>query len=426
MSDTLTEVIDTARLRIGHYVFIDLGWISHPFPLNSFKIQSLEQLDAIRALGIDRIRYCPHRSDPEPRSGAGAGEAGSDAILRKCASARKDSSGNGRQETLAEQHARLHACEREFIGAARTFRQIVELVRVNPGRAHESSRALVREIAGPLIRSQQTCIRLLSERVGDHAPHEINVTVISLLLGKACGLDEAALHDLGLGALLHDLGKLDLPDRLRYEYAPRSAAEQQLFQNHVGHGVAMGRKMGLPNDVLKIIAQHHERADGSGYPARLTNDRMTAGARILTLVNLYDNLCNPGNPSLALTPHEALSNIFAHAHERFDGATVSVLVRMMGVYPAGSVVQLTDDRYALVVSVDATRPLKPRLLIHDPAVPRDEAALVDLADHPELGIRRSLRPLQLPRAAMDYLSPRTRICYFFEHARGSLDAESMA
>ena len=69
---------------------------------------------------------------------------------------------------------------------------------------------------------------------------------------------------------------------------------------------------------------------------------------------------------------------------------------MMGVYPPGSVVQLTDDRYALVVCVNSTRPLKPRVLVHDPQVPRDEALLAGPEDTPDLGIRRSLKPAQLP------------------------------
>ncbi|MDO9192667.1 MAG: phosphohydrolase, partial [Undibacterium sp.] len=80
----------------------------------------------------------------------------------------------------------------------------------------------------------------------------------------------------------------------------------------------------------------------------------------------------------------------------------------------GSVVQLTDERYALVVSVNSSRPIKPRVVIHDPAIPRDDALVINLELEQQLGIRRSLKPLQLPKAAYDYLSPRKRLCYFFE------------
>jgi len=95
---------------------------------------------------------------------------------------------------------------------------------------------------------------------------------------------------------------------------------------------------------------------------------------------------------------------------------------MMGVYPPGSVVQLVNDRYAIVVSVNSSRPLRPRVIVHDPAIPKEQALILDLETVPELGIRRSLKPTQLPREALDYLSPRKRICYFFERA---VDAQGM-
>ena len=90
---------------------------------------------------------------------------------------------------------------------------------------------------------------------------------------------------------------------------------------------------------------------------------------------------------------------------------------MMGVYPAGSVVQLTDDRYALVVGSNFARPLKPRVLVHEPGVPRDDALILNLESAPGLGIRRSLKPLALPERTLNYLSPRPRVSYFFEPAQ---------
>jgi hypothetical protein len=95
---------------------------------------------------------------------------------------------------------------------------------------------------------------------------------------------------------------------------------------------------------------------------------------------------------------------------------------MMGVYPAGSTVQLTDDRYAMVVGVNSTRPLKPRVLVHEPKVPRDEALIVDLESTQGIGIRRSIRPAQLPVPSLEYLAPRPRIAYFFEPLAAANDA----
>jgi hypothetical protein len=172
--------------------------------------------------------------------------------------------------------------------------------------------------------------------------------------------------------------------------------------------------MNLTPGATLVIAQHHEHADGSGFPLRLNSDRMSTASRIVSLVNRYDNMCNPHVPSRALTPHEALSLLFAQGKNRYDTAILGAFIKMMGVYPPGSVVQLTDDRYAMVVSVNSARPLKPRVLVHEAKVPRDEALVLNLETEPRLGIRRSLKPQQLSTESLEYLSPRPRVAYFFE------------
>jgi NAD(P)-dependent dehydrogenase (short-subunit alcohol dehydrogenase family) len=180
--------------------------------------------------------------------------------------------------------------------------------------------------------------------------------------------------------------------------------------------------MGLSAGAMLVLAQHHEHADGSGFPLKLSAERISIGARIVALVNRYDNLCNPVQLSRALTPHEALSLLFAQARNRYDGSILNAFIRMMGVYPAGSVVQLTDERFAMVISVNAARPLKPCVLVHDPRGVREEAVFLNLETAPDIGIRRSLAPAKLPRDALEFLSPRPRVSYFFEPAPLSVQA----
>jgi HD-GYP domain-containing protein (c-di-GMP phosphodiesterase class II) len=217
--------------------------------------------------------------------------------------------------------------------------------------------------------------------------------------------------------MLHDVGKIELPERVRQREDHFVAGEVKQYEDHVAHGVVHARKMGLATGALLVVAQHHEHADGSGFPLRLGGDKITLPARIVALVNRYDNLCNPHFAARGLTPHEALALLYAGSAQKFDTGVLNHFIKMMGVYPAGSVVQLSDERFALVVNVHSSRPLKPRVLVHDPEVPRDEALVLDLQTRPELSIRRSLKPLQLPPAALDYLAPAKRVVYFFEPAR---------
>ncbi|CAN7617250.1 HD-GYP domain-containing protein [Rhizobacter sp. LjRoot28] len=416
-----TSLIDVQQLRIGMFVHLDMGWMSHPFPLSSFKITSADQIVTIRGLGKPRVRWSPDKSDPDafdaahaPSAGLAAGvpaaavppagtESPQAALLRQ------------RRDAVAASRARLHLCERQFAEAARACRQATELVAAQPDVARQQTEALSQALVDKLIGDQDMCIRLLTDAAGDKASlHAMNVTVISLLMGRTFGLSPADMLDLGTGALLHDIGKLDLPERVRHREEHFTTAETTFYQEHVAHGVTQAKRMGLKAGATLVVAQHHEHADGSGFPLKLNSDRMTTAARIVSLVNRYDNLCNPHVPARALTPHESLSLLFAQGKNRYDTAILGAFIRMMGVYPPGSAVQLTDDRYALVVSVNSTRPLKPTVLVHDPKVPSDEAVPLNLESDGRLGIRRSVKVQQLPAEALAYLSPRPRIAYFFE------------
>jgi HD-GYP domain-containing protein (c-di-GMP phosphodiesterase class II) len=284
-----------------------------------------------------------------------------------------------------------------------------------PQQAHGDTEALSRKLVDQLLAEGEVCIRLMNTQVGDRAAaHGLNVAIIALLMGRSVGLDESEMIDLGVGSMLHDVGKLELPDRVRHLDDAFTQSETNAYRDHVAQGVQLGRRMGMSSGALAVLAQHHEHADGTGFPLRLGGDRMSTAARIVAIVNRYDNLCNPAVLSRALTPHEAVSMLFSQSRNRFDSALLNTFIRMMGVYPAGSLVQLTDDRHALVVGVNSTRPLKPRVLVHDTGRPRDEALFLDLEKEPEIGIRRSLAPSKMPPSALDYLAPRPRVAYFFE------------
>ena len=407
-----TATIDVSELRIGMFVHLDLGWMSHPFPLSSFRIGDAEQIATIRSLGLTRIRWSPERSDPANTAQATPED---EAAATQEAETPEQLARRQRRAALAAQREALLQCERQYAEASKSWRAAAAMVQSDPVGARVRSETFTQALVQKMLANREMCIRLLTESAGDRSTaHSLNVSVISLLMGKLFGLSEVDMHDLGMGALLHDIGKVELPSRVRYLEDHFTTAETQVYREHVSHGVTLGRKMGLTPGALLVIAQHHEQADGTGFPQRLNVDRMTAAARIVSLVNRYDNLCNPVSPAKALTPHEALSVMFAQGKHKFDVTMLNAFIRMMGVYPPGSVVQLTDERYGIVVAVNSSRPLKPRVLVHDARVPRDEALHLNLEEEPTLGIRRSLKASQLPQASMEYLAPRQRVTYYFE------------
>jgi len=154
--------------------------------------------------------------------------------------------------------------------------------------------------------------------------------------------------------------------------------------------------------------------DGTGYPKGLKGNECFLLARIVAIVNAYDNLCNPVKTSMALTPHQALSLMYAQQRGRFDAVPLSTFVRCMGIYPPGTIVMLSNDYVGMVVSVNSVKPLKPTVLIYDAQVPREQAILVELESEPDISISRAIQPDQLSQPIYEYLAPRRRVAYYLD------------
>lgn len=428
-------MVDVTALQVGMYVYLELGWMSHPFPLSHFKIATQDQIKTIQGLGLKQVRWCAAQSGSDAPEGLpGLTSASSPASLSAEEITRlapQDSAVSAEQQArlqhkqqLSAQRASLALCEKQFTEAARECRRMNEQVAKSPEEAGAQALALSRALMDKMAGAQDISIRLLSDAAGDKASaHAVSVSLLSLLLGRALGWSEADLLDLGVGALTHDIGKLKIPERVRSRQDHFSPADLAHYQDHVAHGVQLGRSMGLSSAALLVIAQHHEMMDGAGFPNRSTGDRLSLAARLVAIVNRYDNLCNPHMPSHALTPHEALALMYAQGQSKFDIGLLGAFIKMMGVYPPGSLVQLSDERFAMVVAVNTSRPLKPCVLAYERKVPRDEALVVDLQQLGDVSIRRSLKPMGLPPEALIYLSPRQRVAYFFEPLREANPAD---
>ncbi len=410
-------------LRIGMFVDLELGWMAHPFPSGSFRIASQKQIEVLRGLGQTTVRVDAGKSDAgvfdvSAETAPPLEATGSPQTIAESSSAAvhpSDLGGATKADALEQQRRSLAQCEKRFGDSVQQYRRTVELLRVDPKAAARECESMVGGLVSEMMLQGESAIRLLTETSGEKSElHPVNVSVLSMLLARALDLSAAEISDLGTAALLHDVGKMDLPERVRCLHDGFSAAEVTLYREHVALGVQIAQSMGLNQAAVQAIGHHHELSDGSGFPAHARSDAMSRIDRILSLVNRYDNLCNPTRSANAMTPHEALALLFAHYKGRFDPMTISAFIRMMGVYPPGSVVQLVDERYAMVVSVNTARPLKPRVMIFEPGVPKGEALIVNLETSPKVSIRRSLKPAGLPAAAAEYLAPRQRICYFFE------------
>ncbi|HPI60864.1 HD-GYP domain-containing protein [Zoogloea sp.] len=412
-------VLTPEQLCIGVFVHIDLPWFSHPFSFNSFKIRSAEQLAILRTLGVSHFRYDPDRSDVQPRGMAAPQPAlvpPPEPPVEDPATHSALASKQERIARLAQRKRQVIEVEKALMKAAGVMRNIGKNLFARPKECLEEVDELVSQMVAAFLDQPEVALHVIGEHAGGEEAyyHGLNCSILSMMLAKELDFARAHCQILGVGALLHDIGLNDIPDRVARPRHELTAPERNLRQLHCEYGVRLGKQIGLPEPVLRIILQHHELADGSGFPNKLKGDQIDPLARIVSLVNYYDNLCNPADLAKAMTPHEALSLMFAQRRAKFDTRALQVMIRCLGVYPPGTVVKLSNDAIALVSSVNPAKPLRPWVTVYDASIPKDEAIMLDLEEEPDINIAKALRPIQLPPEVYEYLSPRKRVTYYFD------------
>jgi putative nucleotidyltransferase with HDIG domain len=420
-------IISVDQLQIGVYVYLDVSWMDHPFSFNNFKIRNDQQLSTIRSLGLKQVRWDPARSDvkPRPRTAPQVKEATKPAedpakAAEAAEIARMMDVKQQRIQRLAEHREKIARVERAFTSAAGVVRGISKSIYSQPESTREEASHLVGGIVDELLAAPDLAIQLMADKPGgeDVYFHSLNVSVLSMILARELKMPAEVVKMVGVGGLFHDVGLNEIPTKILNNPGPLTKAERDFRELHCQYGYDIGKKAGLPQSALNIILQHHEHFDGTGYPKKLKGEEIDLLARLVAVVNTYDNLCNPVNLADALTPHEALSQLFAQRRNHFDSRLLQAYIRLMGVYPPGTVVSLSNDALGLVIKINSARPLKPTVIVYNADIPKSEAIILDLEEEPDINIARAIRPAQLLPAVYEYLSPRKRASYYFDATGG--------
>lgn len=419
MKPETVHIIKPDQLRVGLYIHLDLGWMDHPFTFSNFKIKNEGQIAQIKALGLKQLRYDPLRSDCKPMPTAPVQvPATENAVspMEPAAAPNGEEKGEFETQRLEELRQAVHECEQKYTQAANAVHQIERDILITPPKSMAEAHALVDCMVESLLTESDVVLHAMNDRRGvvEQYSHALNVTVLALILAKSLDMSEEEVRHLAMGTLFHDIGKTKIPDRITRKTDPLTKSELALMHEHCQFGANFADGFNLDKRVALIILQHHECVDGSGYPAKLKGEQIDRLARIVAIVNTYDNLCNPIDLAAALTPYETLSHMFSRLRSKFDPSILKLLIKSLGVYPPGSIVRLSSGDHGMVMSVNPSKPLRPCVMLHLPDVPRKTPMLIDLGEEASLSITQCLRPNQLPKDSLDYLSPGKHISYYFD------------
>jgi len=415
-------------LRLGMYIHLHCSWFHHPFSRQQFLLTSESQLATIRGLGLAAVLVDPAQSNPdslrhlsreppsartahpiadlshtsdEPVSGPLPGSAGAPAPRQSAAGFR-----HGLRQT-----ARIYG------DAAQHFKQAVNDLHAEAEEGLAAAKTVTNQLAHVLLDDQLagTVVALLdsSQAEARDILHALNVSVLSMMIGQQFALSIEDLKILGIGALLHDIGLHQLPRNIREGHERLALDECGLYREHPARGATLLSHLpSFPHEAMRIIESHHERIDGSGYPDRLKEEYLSFFTKIVMVADEYDLLINHDNQRLRVIPAEALSHLYRTARGTLPPEVIDALVKTLTVYPPGTIVELINGAFALVLNINRQARMKPLVLLYTSQAQTGPPLIVDLMRDRRRAIARRPPLGELPARVRDYLDMQRWTAYF--------------
>jgi putative nucleotidyltransferase with HDIG domain len=355
-------VVEAHDVKKNMYVSeLDRPWLNTPFLFQGFRITNTDEIEQIGDL-CDYVFVDTEKSTipvERPQSFT--------------ASSRSKSEKQNIAKLIKKPLPYTEKFENEFVNARDCYQSareelgnLFDDIRMGRSLEIEGARATVISMADSILRHPDALVLLASLGNKDKSlvTHALTVCTLSLAFGRSLGFEADALVDLGLGALLHDIGEIKIPDQLLGNVVNASEEERVLLEGHTVIGAMMLKKLGnLPDNVIAIVHDHHERADGSGYPDKLTGAAINIHTKIVSIVDTYDSILNGINGYESMSVDDALKSIYAWRRDLFDELLVEKFIQCVGIYPLGSVVELRTGQIGIVVSSRPDARLFPRIML---------------------------------------------------------------
>jgi HD-GYP domain-containing protein (c-di-GMP phosphodiesterase class II) len=294
-----------------------------------------------------------------------------------------------------------------YDGALDLMREIDSLIRRNKVVSSSQVKGVVRSLVDNVLGNRYAMLELTGLRSHDEYTfyHSANVAILSLALGSQVTTDYRFLSSLGVGSLLHDIGKLTVDLRILNKPGSLTPAEWNLIQQHPVYGAQQAALIpGLDKSAIVVILEHHMRFDGSGYPTRTPNRPQHLASRIVAVADAYDAMTSRRSYSAARVQDAAMSQLVQSAGSSHDPALIRTFVELMGVYPPRTVVRLEDGRTGIVLRPSPTDPLRPQVkIIADEYGSIIDPVVVDLSQGEETGVSHCLNAVDLNIDVDDYM-----------------------
>jgi HD-GYP domain-containing protein (c-di-GMP phosphodiesterase class II) len=397
-------------------IWLNCAWYKHPFPKNRFRLRSAKQITTIREFNLNTVHYHPAsyrptpESEPQPDPG---GDASSPDGLESIPSEWVDTSivqTPCQEVSSSTLRSELRQANHAYRDTLRKSSDCLRQLCAGQEAGSNSASSLVQNLLDQIVKSETsvTLGDVLHLKVLERAQaaHGLHCCILSLLVGRELELEPQELRVLGMAALLHDLGEQRLPSQIRFKTEALTRAEKSLFELHPLYGKEMlDQLLRIPRGVADIVAQHHEYLNGTGYPRRLTEEQILPLAKIIRVVDEYQYLTTPREARLRLHPNQALSELYVKRQKQLSVKVIIALIRVISVYPPGTLLELSDGSIGIVLYTNARARLRPAVMAYEERGSELESRLVDLNAQREISIRRVMAPEEMPPHLLDHMMP---------------------
>lgn len=382
----------------GMYIAkLDRPWIETPFPIQGFYVRDDKDIDMLR-------RYCLYVHVDTERSAPVKEEKPEGRVTITSASA------SSRPKARTPVYRTVETMKKE-VGSSLSLHREVSMQMVNifgelrKGKQLELEPAqkVASGMVDSLIRNPDAMVWLARVRDLDSYSynHSIRSSIWAIVMGRHLGLSKQALDTLALGVLLSEVGKTRVPRQLLVKPSTLAPDEMTEVRRHIEYGIEiLGKVPGLPTEVISIVAGHHERYDGSGYPGGLSGNQIPALAKIAGIVDSYDAMTSERPYARPLTSTDAVARLYEMRGKQFQSQLVEEFIQAIGVYPTGTLVKLSSEEVAVVIEQNPERRLRPKILVVLDAnkQPLKHARVIDLLSqtHDDRGEPLSITTSLLP------------------------------
>lgn len=345
----MLKKIDVADARIGMYLDEVCGsWFDHPFWRKSFLLATDKQLGAlhksgIREIWIDTDKGLDVESPPPPEAEITTVEAAE--TVQELPPPPRETS------RTAALHEELERARKIHKKAKAAVMYMFHDVRMGKALQLDDTYELVDDITQSLVRNSNAFLSLsrMKEKDGHTYMHSIAVCALMIAVGRQYGLSEEELRNLGVAGLLHDTGMLRVPDRILNKTRALTDEEMDVIRTHPQQGWEILKGAPEINEmVLDVCLNHHERVDGSGYPALRSGAELSLFTKICTVCDTYDTLTSDRHYQRGIAPVEAIRKMTVTQPGHFDLNVFHAFVKTIGIYPTGTLVKLNSGRLAVV------------------------------------------------------------------------------